>query len=179
MDPRDRDAKLAKAKEKQALLDRAFDRIIGSQLKKISSIKQISGQDEENYRKSLEDERVKASKRKRKTLSKEHEELARTTGLSGQVVALMTKEEFDDDDDDDDSRDFKKAKKKKKRKKEKRSNREERAHGESKSRKTKKSRRKHHKSRQSCSSDDSSSNGGESNDPPHQEQIESVKTIEG
>jgi hypothetical protein len=176
MDPRERDAKEAKAKEKQALLDRAFDRIIGSQLKKISSLKQVSEQDEENYRKGLEQERIKASKRKRKALSKEHDELARTTGLSAQVVALMAKSK-DDADDDDDSRDFKKAKKKK-RKKEKRSSREKGAHGESKSRKRKKNNRKHHKNRKSSSSEGSSSIGEESSGSP-EESTENGIAIEG
>mmetsp|Transcript_2256 Transcript_2256/g.2558 ORF Transcript_2256/g.2558 Transcript_2256/m.2558 type:complete len:329 (-) Transcript_2256:25-1011(-) len=118
IDPRDRDAKLAKQQEKKELLDRAFNRIIGSQLSKISSHRTTNAADEDEYRYNLEQERELASKRKRKKfLSKEHQELSKSTGLSAQVVALMagtnatTKKEKDDNDNG-----IKKRKKKKKKK---------------------------------------------------------------
>ncbi|KAL7470881.1 hypothetical protein ACHAXS_011177 [Conticribra weissflogii] len=45
--------------------------------------------DEEDYRQKVARDREIAQSKKRKTISAEQAELARTTGLSGQVVALM------------------------------------------------------------------------------------------
>ena len=93
MDPRDRAAAKEKKEQTKALLDRAFDKLVGSQVSALKSAKSKSHteEDEERYRATLAAEREAASNRKRKALSAEHEELARTTGLSGQVVALMAK----------------------------------------------------------------------------------------
>jgi hypothetical protein len=94
LDPRTQQAKHKEQIEKKALLDRAFDRIIGSQLHKIKAANHApTEQDETTYQETLERERAAASQRKTKKLSKEHAELARTTGLSGQVVALMAQVE--------------------------------------------------------------------------------------
>jgi hypothetical protein len=94
LDPRTQQAKHKEQIEKKALLDRAFDRIIGSQLHKIKAANNApTEQDETTYQETLERERAAASQRKTKKLSKEHAELARTTGLSGQVVALMAQVE--------------------------------------------------------------------------------------
>jgi hypothetical protein len=95
LDPRTQQAKHKEQIEKKALLDRAFDRIIGSQLHKIKAANNNdpTEQDETKYQETLERERAAASQRKAKKLSKEHAELARTTGLSGQVVALMAQVE--------------------------------------------------------------------------------------
>ena len=57
--------------------------------------------DEEAYRQKIAQDREKAANKKRKAISSEHAELARTTGLSGQVVALMAG--HDDKDNDDSS----------------------------------------------------------------------------
>ena len=92
MDPRTRDTKLKQDKAQRALLDRAFDRVIGSQLQKLQTSKSsaTTNQEEEAYRLRLEQEREAVLKKKpKKTLTKEQEELARSTGLSGHVVALM------------------------------------------------------------------------------------------
>ena len=101
MDPRDGAAKDAKAAKTKALLDKAYDSLVTSQLSKIDGsdkkrrkvrAKITEGMledDEELYRQTMALEREAELGRERKTLSKEHEELARTTGLSGQVVALM------------------------------------------------------------------------------------------
>jgi hypothetical protein len=43
MDPREREAKQKKEQERQALLDRAYDRVIGSQLDKLSKKKETTG----------------------------------------------------------------------------------------------------------------------------------------
>ena len=80
----------------------------------------ISEDDEEAYRQKIAQDRERATNKKRKTISTEHAELARTTGLSGQVVALMAGHDDDDDDDrsdDDRSSSDRKKKSKKSRKK--------------------------------------------------------------
>ena len=57
--------------------------------------------DEEAYRKKIASDREKAARKKRKTISAEQAELARSTGLSGQVVALMAGHDDGSDDEDD------------------------------------------------------------------------------
>ncbi len=44
IDPRERDAKLKKEKERQALLDRAYDRVINSRLDKLTKKKETTGE---------------------------------------------------------------------------------------------------------------------------------------
>jgi hypothetical protein len=44
MDPREREAKLKKDEERQALLDRAYDRVVGSQLHKFAKKKETTGE---------------------------------------------------------------------------------------------------------------------------------------
>ena len=111
MDPREREKLEQKEAEKRALLDRAFHRVIGSQLEKLQSKTSTTTQEEDVYKQRLEHEREKALKKKpKRTLTKEQEELARSTGLSGHVVALMGKDES-----------LEKKKKSKKRKRKKRS----------------------------------------------------------
>ena len=114
-------------------MDRAFDRMIGTQLAKISDKRSHTEEDDVIYRKMLEKERDAASKRKRKTLSRDHEELARSTGLSGQVVALMAQE------GDGGQKIAKKEKKSKKAKKKRR----KRYENDSDSREDNRKRRKH------------------------------------
>jgi hypothetical protein len=89
LDPRLQQAKQREDFDKQALLDRAFNRIIGSQLDKIKAANNHTPteHDEAVYQQKLEQQRK--TQRKTKKLTKEHEDMARTTGLSGQVVALM------------------------------------------------------------------------------------------
>lgn len=137
MDPRERDAKHIKEKERQELLNRAYQRVVGSKLEQLSKKKVTTDQDEEDYRQSLALEREAATSKKRKSISAQHAQLARETGLSGQVVALMAGRDDSDDEDDSDSERSKKRKKKKK--------------------KRKKDRRKRHRSSSRDSYDDSSS----------------------
>jgi len=99
----DRDKAQEKKQHQQALLDRAFDRLVGSQLTALQAkgSKTLTEEDEERYRATLAAEREAAEKKKRKVLSAEHAELARTTGLSGQVVAMMAKAGTRSDDSGD------------------------------------------------------------------------------
>ena len=99
---------------------------------------------EEIYRRTLERERENAlKKRKGKKISAAHQHLATSTGLSGQVVALMGKMESSDSDHD--SRDAR-HKKKKKRKK---SDRDKKDKKSKKRRKSEKRSKKHKSSRSS------------------------------
>ena len=43
MDPRDREAKRKKDRERQALLDRAYDRVVGSRLDKLTKKTETTG----------------------------------------------------------------------------------------------------------------------------------------
>lgn len=43
MDPREKEAKFKKGRERQALLDRAYDRVVGSQLDKLSKKQDTTG----------------------------------------------------------------------------------------------------------------------------------------
>ena len=43
IDPRERDAKMKKEKERQALLDRAYERVINSRLDKLTKKKETTG----------------------------------------------------------------------------------------------------------------------------------------
>lgn len=43
MDPREREAKLKKERERQALLDRAYERVVGSQLDKLNKKTETTG----------------------------------------------------------------------------------------------------------------------------------------
>lgn len=94
----------------------------------------ISEDDEEAYRRKMALDREKATSRKRKAISAEHAELARTTGLSGQVVALMAGHDDGDSDGDgskssnEDRRRRKKKKRKHRKEKSKKSKREKRSH---------------------------------------------------
>lgn len=98
MDPRQREERNAKQRHTQALLDKAYGEIISSQLERLSSKKSYTENDEDAYRLSLAADREQATKKRRKIISVEHEELARTTGLSGHVVALMVAGNHDDSD---------------------------------------------------------------------------------
>merc|ERR1719203_2105478 len=100
MDPREREAKEAKQRQARGLLDRAYDRMVSAQLGKLSARKTYTEDDEEAYRRKVAADRDRATGKKRKELSAEHEELARTTGLSGHVVALMAGGGATDDGDD-------------------------------------------------------------------------------
>ena len=120
MNQRQNDTRNEKTKKNQALLDRAFERVIGSRLEKLSSMEKpkLSGREEELYRQSLAKDRESKSQKKRKTLSAEHVKLAGETGLSGQVVALMIgKGEYSSDDQDNDSNSVKRKRTKRKSKK--------------------------------------------------------------
>lgn len=44
MDPRERERQEEKARERKALLDRAYDRVVASQLQKLASKKTITGE---------------------------------------------------------------------------------------------------------------------------------------
>ena len=44
MDPREREKQEEKARERKALLDRAYDRVISSQLSKLASKKTVTGE---------------------------------------------------------------------------------------------------------------------------------------
>ena len=104
MDPRERDERKFKQRHTQALLDKAYDEIVSSQLERLKSKKSYTENDEDAYRLKLEADRDRAAKKRRKVMSAEHEELARTTGLSGHVVALMASGDHDNSDSDDASR---------------------------------------------------------------------------
>eukprot|EP00956_Cyclotella_meneghiniana_P004303 scaffold5294_cov72-Cyclotella_meneghiniana.AAC.10 len=121
MDPREREAKEAKARQRQQLLDRAYDEVVAKQLEKLNAKKTFTEDDEELYRQKLSADREKAASKKRKAISAEQAELARTTGLSGQVVAMMAgHDEIHSDGENEKKR---KKKKKRKYKKEKKSKR--------------------------------------------------------
>ena len=104
MDPRERDERKSKQRHTQALLDKAYDEIVSSQLERLKSKKTYTENDEDAYRLKLEADRDRAAKKRQKVMSAEHEELARTTGLSGHVVALMASGDHDNSDNDDASR---------------------------------------------------------------------------
>jgi hypothetical protein len=104
MDPRECDERKFKQRHTQALLDKAYDEIVSSQLERLKSKKSYTENDEDAYRLILEADRDCAAKKRRKVMSAEHEELARTTGLSGHVVALMASGDHDNSDSDDASR---------------------------------------------------------------------------
>ena len=122
MDPRQREAREAKQRQTQALLDRAYDRVVSANLQKLSAKKTYTEDDEEAYRAKIASDREKAATKKRKVLSAEQMELARTTGLAGHVVALMAGGEDngngndDTDDDDDDGSEMSNGRKKKSKK---------------------------------------------------------------
>ncbi|KAL3784603.1 hypothetical protein HJC23_007059 [Cyclotella cryptica] len=176
MDPREREAKEAMQRQRQQLLDRAYDEVVVKQLEKLGARKTFTGQersidanawtvgmicvmfasgadtmckahkqscppatlktiaedDEEAYRRKMALDREKATSRKRKAISAEHAELARTTGLSGQVVALMAGHDGEDSDgagsnsSDDDRRRRKRKKRKHRKEKSKKSRKEKR-----------------------------------------------------
>ncbi len=116
MDPREREARAAIEMKKRELLDRAYDRVVLTQLNKISSQKTFTEDDEDAYRQQNASDREKAINRKRKALTAEHEELARTTGLSGHVVALMASGGQEGSDDNSRGHDRKHRKKRSKEK---------------------------------------------------------------
>eukprot|EP00804_Cyclotella_cryptica_P019702 CCRYP_016464-RA/>CCRYP_016464-RA protein AED:0.14 eAED:0.23 QI:103/0/0.5/1/1/1/2/0/235 len=147
MDPREREAKEAMQRQRQQLLDRAYDEVVVKQLEKLgarktftahkqscppATLKTIAEDDEEAYRRKMALDREKATSRKRKAISAEHAELARTTGLSGQVVALMAGHDGEDSDgagsnsSDDDRRRRKRKKRKHRKEKSKKSRKEKR-----------------------------------------------------
>jgi hypothetical protein len=71
MDPRDHQVKAGRQRQKQALLDKAYDQLIESQLKVIAEKKTTTDKDEERYKEELAKARElalasNASKRKRR-----------------------------------------------------------------------------------------------------------------
>mmetsp|Transcript_20258 Transcript_20258/g.58132 ORF Transcript_20258/g.58132 Transcript_20258/m.58132 type:complete len:418 (+) Transcript_20258:28-1281(+) len=163
MDPRGKAQE--KKQQQQALLDRAFDRLVGSQLSALQAkgSKTLTEEDEERYRATLAAEREAAAKKKRKVLSAEHAELARTTGLSGQVVAMMAQASGGDDSvdaDDADGRVDRKSSSKKRSKKNSRSSSRKSSGSKrkKKDRKRSSSSSKHRRSRGYCSDSSSSRN---------------------
>ena len=147
-----------KKQQQQALLDRAFDRLVGSQLSALQAkgSKKLTEEDEARYRATLAAEREAAEKKKRKVLSAEHAELARA-GLSGQVVAMMA-QAGEGGEDDADGRGDRKSSSKKRSKKSKRgsSRKSSGSKRKKKDRKKPSSSSKHRRSR-SYSSDSYSS----------------------
>lgn len=147
-----------KKQQQQALLDRAFDRLVGSQLSALQAkgSKKLTEEDEARYRATLAAEREAAEKKKRKVLSAEHAELARA-GLSGQVVAMMA-QAGEGGEDDADGRGDRKSSSKKGSKKSKRgsSRKSSGSKRKKKDRKKSSSSSKHRRSR-SYSSDSYSS----------------------
>lgn len=119
MDPREREAKEAKQRQTRELLDRAYDRVVSTQLSKLSSKKTYTDDDEKAYRQTIASDREKAANKKRKALSAEHEQLARTTGLSGHVVALMAGGGVQDNSDAESDCSNEKGEQKQKKKEEK------------------------------------------------------------
>ena len=147
-----------KKQQQQALLDRAFDRLVGSQLSALQAkgSKKLTEEDEARYRATLAAEREAAEKKKRKVLSAEHAELARA-GLSGQVVAMMAQAGDDGEDDADGRGDRKTSSKKRSKKSRKGSSRKSSgSKRKKKDRKKSSSSSKHRRSR-SYSSDSYSS----------------------
>ena len=147
-----------KKQQQQALLDRAFDRLVGSQLSALQAkgSKKLTEEDEARYRATLAAEREAAEKKKRKVLSAEHAELSRA-GLSGQVVAMMA-QAGEGGEDDADGRGDRKSPSKKRSKKSKRgsSRKSSGSKRKKKDRKKSSSSSKHRRSR-SYSSDSYSS----------------------
>ena len=147
-----------KRQQQQGLLDRAFDRLVGSQLSALQAkgSKKLTEEDEARYRATLAAEREAAEKKKRKVLSAEHAELARA-GLSGQVVAMMA-QAGEGGEDDADGRGDRKSSSKKGSKKSKRgsSRKSSGSKRKKKDRKKSSSSSKHRRSR-SYSSDSYSS----------------------
>jgi len=162
LEPTEDAVKGNREQKRGTLLDRAFDSMIGSQLSKIEGKREHTREDDERYRTMMEKEREAAVRKKRKHISKEQEELARSTGLSGQVVALMSKEvareaEAEADADAEGER-SKRKKKKKKKKRKKRSRTHERYESDSSSSEEeresrhRRGRKRHRKERPSQSS---------------------------
>jgi len=89
MDPREKQAREAKQRQKQELLNKAYSQVVETQLKKLEEAKKkmVTRDDEERHKEALARERetaLAANFRKRSTtLSAKHEELARKTGLNG------------------------------------------------------------------------------------------------
>jgi cobalamin biosynthesis protein CobT len=154
-----RSSELAAAKvreeQKQALLGRAFDRVIASQLAKVKAPgPSKTVQSEEDFKAGLAAEREKAEKKGGKKMSARALELSRQ-GLSGAVVQMMLKEEglgdgaSDSDSDSDSDGSGNSSRDKKKRKKEKKSKKEKKRKKEKKAKKDKKDKKdkKHKKSK--------------------------------
>ena len=104
-------------------------------------------QDEEDYRQSLALEREAASSKKRKSISAQHAQLARETGLSGQVVALMAGRRDSDDDDNSKSEDSRSDTSRRRKKKRKRKRTKEKRHGTPNEKESKKERERERKER--------------------------------
>ncbi|GMI50186.1 hypothetical protein ScalyP_jg11815 [Parmales sp. scaly parma] len=90
-DPRDEDKRKVAAAANTALLNKAYDRLVGTKLLEMKQAQSAAEQEKQDeiYRQRLNDERENATKAKAKKLSKEHLEMARKTGLSGHTIALM------------------------------------------------------------------------------------------
>ena len=158
----DRSKAQEKKEQQKALLDRAFERMVGSQLSALQAKESqtLTEEDEERYRATLAAEREAAEKKKRKVLSAEAMELARK-GLSGQVVAMMA--EADGEGSDDDDRDRKSSSSKKRSKKSSRSSsRRKSSSSRGRSKKKKSSSRDRRKRSRSYSSDSYSSDSSRS-----------------
>ncbi|GMH96775.1 hypothetical protein TrVE_jg14055 [Triparma verrucosa] len=166
-------AAAAKAEQNRALQNRAFDRVIASQLSKIKAAAPKKKVDtDEEFKIKLALEREEAEKRGGKKLSKEHMKLAAETGLSGHTIMLMMEEKGEvngGSGSDDSSRSKKKKKKKDKKKKRKKSKKE-------KKKKSKKDKKEKKRKREESSSDDSGSESESDNDNEAKPEAKRMRT---
>ena len=183
-DPREIERKKKLTAIGSDLMNSAYDRLIGSQLGKVKGGKVAEKSREEmeqEYKRGLEEGREMAigGEKKGKGLSEEHLEMARKTGLSGAVIAVMMGEKGGEGEEDSEEKkrkkkdDREKKKKPHKVKKEKRKykkDKKERSKKKKKSKKEKKKKKKRRKKEYSSSS----SSGSSSNDDNQQGEERSV-----
>jgi hypothetical protein len=157
--------------------------LIQAQIEKLqNSAKGTTDADQDAYRVMMEVDRARADKRKRKSMSSEHLDLASKSGLHASVLsAMMAPDSGEDDDDDSDGdsadsestsaseRKAKKAKKSskkssKKDKKEKKEKKEKKSKKDKKEKSEKKESKKRKKKRSRVSDSASHSSQGSSSD---------------
>jgi len=152
-DPREIERKKKLTAIGSDLMNSAYDRLIGSQLGKVKGGKVAEKSREEmeqEYKRGLEEGREMAigGEKKGKGLSEEHLEMARKTGLSGAVIAVMMGEKGGEGEEDSEEKkrkkkdDREKKKKPHKVKKEKRKYKKDKKERSKKKKKARKRRRR-------------------------------------
>jgi hypothetical protein len=89
MDPREQQVKAGRQRQKQELLDKAYDQLIESQLKALAKKKTTTDEDEERYKAELAKERERAlytnatKRKRRKNGTNSTDDGIHSSGLSG------------------------------------------------------------------------------------------------